>query len=76
MHFVPLILVTSAVPALFLVVAVLCLRSLFRGCFGFCALAVGTRVLGWLLFMGCVACAFCLAPLPNPSFQRTAYGSR
>jgi hypothetical protein len=57
MHFVPLALVTSAVSALYFVVAALCVRLLFRGCFGFCALAVGTRVLGRLPFMDCVACA-------------------
>ena len=76
MLFVPLTLVTSPLSALFFVVAVLCLRSLFRDRFGLCALAVGTRVLGKLLFMGCVACAFFSAPPPNPSFQWTAYGSR
>ena len=76
MLFVPLALVTSTLSALFFVVAVLCLCSLFRGCFGFCALAVGTRAFGRLLFMGCVVYAFCLAPLPNTSFQWTAYGSR
>ena len=57
MPFVPLALVTSTVADPYFVVVALCLHSLFSGCFGFRALAVGTRVLGRVPFMGCVACA-------------------
>ena len=74
--FSPLALATSAVVATYFVVAALCGRMLSRGCFGFCTLVVGTLVLGRVPFMGCVACASFSAPLPNTSFQWTAYGSR
>jgi hypothetical protein len=59
MPFSPLALVTSAVSALYFVVAALCVRWLSRGRFGFRALhvAVGSRVLGGVSFVGCVACA-------------------
>jgi len=57
MSFLPLAPVTSAVAAPYFVVAALCGHVLSRGCFGFCALAVGTQVLGRATFMGCVACA-------------------
>ena len=57
MLFLPLAPVASALSALFFAVTALCVRLLSRGCFGFCTLAVGTRVLGRLPFMGCVACA-------------------
>ena len=57
MPFVPSALVTSAVAAPYFVVAALCGRVLSRDCFGFCALAVGTQVLGRVPFMGCVAYA-------------------
>jgi len=52
-------LATSAVSALYFVVAALCGHSLFRVCFGFSALhvAVGSRIVGWVLFMGFAACA-------------------
>ena len=76
MNFVPLALVTSTLSALIFVVAVLCLRSLFRGCFSLCALAVGTQVLGRLRIHGLRGVCFLLALLLNTSFQWTAYGSR
>jgi hypothetical protein len=57
MSFLPLAIVSSAVAAPYFVVAALCGRVLSRGYFGFCALAVGTQVLGSVPFMGCVACA-------------------
>jgi hypothetical protein len=59
MPLLPLALVTSTVSAIFFVVTVLCVRLLSRGCLGFRALhvAVSLRVVGWVLFMGCAACA-------------------
>ena len=72
MPLLPLALVKSMVSALYFVVAALCVRLLFRGCFGFRALhvAVGPRVVGWVLFMGCAGvCAFS-APQPNPAVKR------
>ena len=57
MSFLPLALVTSAVAAPYFVVAALCVRLLSRGCFGFCMLAAGLRVLGSVLFTGCMVCA-------------------
>jgi hypothetical protein len=72
MSFLPLALVTSAVSALYFVVADLCVHLLSRGRFGFRALhvAVGSRVVGWVLFMGCAGvCAFS-APQPNPAVKR------
>jgi hypothetical protein len=55
--FLPLALVISVVAAPYFVVAPLGGRVLSRGCFGFCTLAAGSRVLGRVTFMGCLACA-------------------
>jgi len=69
-----LALVKSTVSALYFVVAALCVRLLSRGRFGFRALhvAVGSRAVGWVLFMGCAGvCAFS-APQPNPAVKRDA----
>ena len=58
----PLTIVTSAALAAYFVVTALYGRVLFRGRFGFCALAA---VRG-----SCVVCATCLAPPPNLAVKR------